>query len=96
LWEEIQSNPNYKDRTKLLVLPELGRDGESNTANGLLNHRSGDASCRNMWLLAMGAGVKAGETDRPIYHVDVASTAAELLGIATGEVAGKPMREILT
>jgi len=95
LWEEIQSNPSYKDRTTLLVLPELGRDGDRNTANGFLNHRSGDASCRNMWLLAMGAGVRPGETDRPIYHVDVAATTAELLGVKSTETAGNPMREIL-
>ena len=49
----------------MLVLPELGRDGDVNAANGFLNHRSGDPSCRNMWLLAMGAAVPARETDRP-------------------------------
>lgn len=96
LWEEIQSNPNYKDKTTLLVLPELGRDGDLNAANGFLNHRSGDPSCRNIWLLAMGAGVGRGETDRPIYHIDVTATAAALLGVKTGEISGKPIREILS
>jgi len=95
LWDEIQSNPAYRDKTTMLVLPELGRDGDQNTANGFLNHRSGDPSCRNMWLLAMGAGVPRGETDRPVYHVDVAATAAELLGIKVPDLAGKPMRELL-
>jgi hypothetical protein len=95
LWEEIRSNPNYKDRTVLLVLPELGRDGDRNTANGFLNHRSGDPSCRNMWLLALGAGVRPGETERPVHHVDACATAAELLGVRTGEMAGRPLKEIL-
>lgn len=93
LWEEVQNNPQYKDRTTMLVLPELGRDGDQNAANGFLNHRSGDASCRNMWLLAMGA--PKGETERPVRHIDVAATVAELLGFRAGEVAGQPMREIL-
>ena len=96
LWEEIQSNPNYKDKTTLLILPELGRDGDMNAANGFLNHRSGDASCRNMWMLAMGAGVPAGEIERPVFHVDLAATAGELLGIKAGETTGRPMREILS
>jgi hypothetical protein len=96
LWEEVQSNPSYKDKTVMLVLPELGRDGDVNTANGFLNHRSGDPACRNMWLLALGAGVTRGETERPAFHVDVSATAAELLGIKTGEMTGKPIREILT
>ena len=64
-------------------------------ANGFLNHRSGDASCRNMWMLAMGSGVRHGETERPVYHVDVAATAASLLGVDSGEMSGRPAREIL-
>jgi len=95
LWEEVQSNPSYKDRTTMLVLPELGRDGDINTANGFLNHRSGDPSCRNMWLLAMGAGASPGEIERPVFHVDLAATTAELLGFKAGEITGRPIREIL-
>ena len=95
LWDEITANPSYKGKTTMLVLPELGRDGDKNTANGFLNHRSGDPSCRNTWLLAMGEGVPRGETERPVYHVDVAATAAKLLGVKAGAFAGAPMRELL-
>lgn len=95
LWDEIQANDHYGGKTTMLVLPELGRDGDQNAANGFLNHRSGDPSCRNMWLLAMGAGVPKGHTERPVYHVDVAATAAELLGVKTAGLAGTPMRELL-
>lgn len=95
LWDEVQANPQYRDQTTMLVLPELGRDGDRNAANGFLNHRSGDPSCRNMWLLAVGAGVPKGETDRTVHHVDVAATAAELLGVKAGSMAGTPMRELL-
>jgi hypothetical protein len=94
LWDEVQENPKYKDQTVMLVLPELGRDGDRNTANGFLNHRSGDPSCRNMWLLALGAGIPAGMNDRPVHHVDVAATAAELLGVRTSEMAGKPLTDL--
>ena len=95
LWDEVESNPQYKGKTTVLILPELGRDGDMDAANGFLNHRSGDRSCRNTWLLALGAAVPRGETERPVHHIDVAATAAEMLGIQTGELAGKPMREIL-
>ena len=95
LWDEVQANASYRGKTTMLVLPELGRDGDQNTSNGFLNHRSGDPSCRNMWLLAMGAAVPRGETERPVYHVDVAATAAELLGVRAGGLTGKPMRELL-
>lgn len=94
LWDEVQSNAAYKDRTTVLILPELGRDGDINAANGFLNHRSGDASCRNMWLLALGAGVEKGETERPVAHIDVAATAAGMLGF-TLEAASRPLVEIV-
>jgi hypothetical protein len=95
LWDEVNENPAYKGKTTVLVLPELGRDGDANTANGFLNHRSGDAGCRHMWLMALGAGVTLGETDRPIAHIDVARTAAELLGVKPGEMAGQIIRELV-
>jgi hypothetical protein len=95
LWEEVQSNPHYKDKTTFLVLPELGRDGDINASNGFLNHRSGDPSCRNVWLLALGAGIQAGQSDRPIQHVDVAATGAAALGARMSDIAGTPIREIL-
>jgi len=95
LWDEVQSNPSYRDKTTVLILPELGRDGDQNTANGFLNHRSGDPSCRNMWLLALGAGVKKGESEAPVHHVDVATTACDLVGVRAPELAGKSLRELL-
>lgn len=95
LWDEVQANPNYAGKTTVLVLPELGRDGDQNTANGFLNHRSGDPSCRNMWMLALGAGVGKGEADTPVHHVDVAATAAELLGVKAAGLAGKPLRDLM-
>jgi hypothetical protein len=94
LWDEVEANPSYKGKTTLLVLPELGRDGDINAANGFLNHRSGDASCRNMWLLALGAGVSRGEVERPVAHIDVAATTAALLGVKM-EISGKALREIV-
>ena len=95
LWDEVQANPKYKDKTTMLVLPELGRDGDQNTANGFLNHRSGDPSCRNTWLLALGGGIARGESDRPVAHVDVAATAGEVLGFKAPGVKGSLLSEIL-
>jgi hypothetical protein len=96
LWNEVQSNPQYKDQTTMLILPELGRDGDMNTANGFLNHRSGDPSCRHVWMLALGAGISAGEIERPIAHVDVCATAADILGVKIPEITGQPIREMLS
>ncbi len=95
LWDEVQANPAYRDKTTLFILPELGRDGDRDTANGFLNHRSGDPSCRNVWMLALGAGLERGQTDRPIAHVDLAPTVLAMLGAAHGEMQGRPIAEVL-
>lgn len=94
LWDEVQNNPAYKDKTTVMILPELGRDGDANAANGFLNHRSGDASCRNMWMLALGANTGRGEVERPISHIDMAATTAEMLGVKF-DCTGKALREII-
>ena len=65
LWDEVQSNRADKDETTLLILPELGRDGGQDTANGFLNHRSDAPSCRHVWMLALGAGSENGRDGSP-------------------------------
>jgi hypothetical protein len=95
LWDEVQANPKYRNKTTLLILPELGRDGDFDTANGFLNHRSGDASCRGVWMLALGAGLAKGVVERPVTHIDIAATALNMLGVQSNEMTGKPLREIL-
>ncbi len=95
LWDEVQRNAAYRDRTTMIVVPELGRDGDMNAANGFLNHRSGDPSCRNVWSLVLGGGIRKGETDRPVSHIDLCATAAALMELHIPEIAGKPLAEVL-
>jgi hypothetical protein len=94
LWNHAQSLPQYRDCTTLFVVPELGRDGDV-AGNGFANHRSGDESCRRVWLVALGAGVPAGTgTDRPIRTSDVAPTIARILGFKMQECEGRALPEL--
>ena len=94
LWQHVQALPAYRDRTTLLVVPEMGRDSDI-AGNGFANHRSGDESCRRVWLVALGAGVPRGVgTDRPIRTMDVAPTVARVLGFKMVECEGKPLGEL--
>jgi len=94
LWLHAQSLPEYSNRTTLIVVPELGRDGDV-AGNGFANHRSGDESCRRVWLVAVGAGVPKGAgTERPIRTLDVAPTVAEMLGFKMVECEGTPLAEL--
>lgn len=94
LWQHVQSLPEYRDRTALFVIPEVGRDGDIH-GNGFANHRSGDESCRRCWLLACGAGVPRGTgSERLIRHIDLAPTVAEILGFKMPACEGKPLLEL--
>ena len=94
LWQHAQSLPAYQGRTTLIVVPEMGRDGDL-SGNGFQNHRSGDASCRRLWLLALGAGVPAGlVSERPIRTLDVAPTLARVLGFKMPEGEGRALSEL--
>jgi hypothetical protein len=94
LWEHAQSLPSYRGRTTLIVVPEMGRDGDP-SGNGFANHRSGDESCRRLWLLAMGAGVPRGlVSERPIRTTDVAPTLARVLAFKMPEGEGRPLTEL--
>ena len=44
----------------------------------------------------VGAAVSSSEVARPIQHVDVCATAAEMLAVRAGEMTGWPPRELLS
>ncbi len=94
LWQHVQASPEFRGRTTLFVIPEVGRDGDIH-GNGFANHRSGDESCRRVWLLACGAGVpKYTGSERPVRHIDVAPTTAEILGFKMNAPQGQTLAEL--
>ena len=95
LWQHVQSLPAYRDRTTLLVVPELGRDSDV-AGNGFANHRSGDESCRRG--VARGAWRRRAEGRRQpnarFATLDVAPTVAQILGFKMVECEGRPLPEL--
>ncbi len=45
--------------------------------------------------LVLGGGIRKGETDRPVSHIDLCATAAALMELRIPEIAGKPLSEVL-
>jgi hypothetical protein len=95
LWNEVQTNPGYRGRTTLLILPEFGRDLDGSNTNGFFNHRQDHDSTRTAWMMCLGQGAKAaGVIGRPVQHIDVCPTIASLFGVSTPDVLGKSLAEI--
>ena len=97
LWRSIESNPEYKGSTTMLILPDFGRDADTDPAgNGFQHHRTGDALSRTTWMLALGPGVREGAVvDRPVNSLDLVPTLGKLLGFCPALSQGKPVTEIL-
>lgn len=97
LWNEIQSNPAYKDQTTLVVLPEFGRDPDGSTTNGFFNHRADSDSTRDTWMMVLGSAVdRPNVIEQPIRHVDLCPTLVGLLGCKRLESQGIVLRDLHT
>jgi hypothetical protein len=94
LWAEIESNPDYRGQTTLVVMPEFGRDPDGSPTNGFFNHRFNGDSTRDTWMLALGAAVDRPRiVERPIRHVDICPTFAGLLGCPLSDAQGAKLAE---
>lgn len=96
LWAMIQSDPEYKDRTNLYILPDFGRDSDEDSAgNGFQHHRTGGALARTTWLLALGPHIRQNViVDRPIQPIDLVPTIGCHLGFSTRS-SGRCIGELL-
>ena len=76
----------------MIVLPEFGRDPDG--SSGFFNHRANTESTRDTWM-TLGAGVDKPQTiERPIRHVDICPTVADLLGCTKLSAQGQRIVEI--
>jgi hypothetical protein len=97
IWKAIQSDPNYKSKTNLFILPDFGRDGDNDPGgNGFQHHRTGDALSRTTWLMAIGPGIRGNATvDRPVESIDLVPTLARMLQCDARFAKGNLLTEVL-
>ena len=94
LWQEIESNPDYKGKTTMILLPEFGRDPDGSSTNGFFNHRANEESTRDTWMMALGPAIgKPRIIERPVRHVDVCPTLAGLLDVRPSPSQGARLEE---
>jgi hypothetical protein len=97
LWKAVQSEPEYAGNTTMLILPDFGRDDDTDPGgNGFQHHRTGDAASRTTWMVALGAGVRQGVVyDRPMQSIDLVPTLGAMMGFSANLSQGKPIQELL-
>ena len=95
LWQEVESNPAYRGRTTMVILPEFGRDPDGSSTNGFFNHRAHEESTMDTWMMALGPAVNCPQiVERPIRHIDICPTFVGLLGCPTQESQGTKLIEL--
>jgi hypothetical protein len=80
LWHWIQSNPEYKDKTTLLITTDHGRGSRDSKWT---SHSAFIRGSSQTWLAMLGPGVEAkGEMkeDQQLYQQQLAETIAKLVG----------------
>lgn len=80
LWSAVQSHPDYRDRTTLIVTTDHGR---GRTVQDWSNHGRDVAGADEMWLAMIGPDTpSSGERTNaaPVLQSQIAATIAKLLG----------------
>jgi hypothetical protein len=71
LWDTIQADPELRDTTTMIVLPEHGRHlvGNGNNPDSFgrsgIDHGNGDDGDRDVWMLALGPDIKRNQVVAP-------------------------------
>ena len=97
LWDFVQSDPQYKDKTTIIITCDHGR-GDIPVFEW--KHHGHVLHAENIWIAAMGAGITAkGEmkTKELLHQNQIAATIAKLLGYdyKPPHFAGAPIKEMI-
>ena len=82
LWSMVQSMPEYKNKTTLLILCDHGRGDK--VKKEWTSHGEKIEGADQIWLAALGVGIRPeGEVrkDEQLYQAQIAQTIAHLLGL---------------
>jgi hypothetical protein len=95
LWEFIQSRPELKATTTLVIMNEFGRDPDGSSTNGFFNHRTNTECCRMAWSMVLGTAVRKPQVvESTIRQVDMAPTIGSWMGIECEKSEGRPLPEL--
>jgi hypothetical protein len=93
LWQKIQNNPYYRNKTDLIVTTDHGRN--SGPGDRFKDHGSWNHGNRHLPFLAIGPDFKRNTVvDTRRDEIDIAPTIGAILGFQTPYSDGEPMKEL--
>ncbi|MFA7274501.1 MAG: sulfatase [Crocinitomicaceae bacterium] len=94
LWNKLQSDPIYRNKTALFITNDHGRhcDGKK---DGFVSHGGGCECCRHISLTALGPDFPKGKVISEKHEmIDVTATAAAILGLNMPTSRGQVIRPL--
>jgi hypothetical protein len=90
----VDADPEYRENTVFLVIPDCGRD-----ANPLMSvpyqHHFNTRSSHEIWALIFGSGIVRGRVlDKPVDQTSIAATAGALMGARAYRAEGRVLDEV--
>jgi hypothetical protein len=97
LWQAIQKDPEYANKTTMFILPDFGRDSDIDSGgNGFQHHRTGDTISRTTWMMVLGPDVKQNVViDRSVESTDLIPTLGAYFGFDARLSTGKRIPEVV-
>jgi Metalloenzyme superfamily len=89
LWNMIQNDPIYRNKTALFITNDHGRHCDGHK-DGFISHGGGCECCRHISLTALGPDFPKGKVISTVYEMtDIATTSASILGLVMPMSKGK-------
>jgi hypothetical protein len=94
LWEKIQSDPDYRDQTTMLVMASQGRHDDGH--GGWKGSGGICEGCKHVFILAVGPDITVGgKFDGFRQLTDICPTVGELMGFSTPFCEGSVLGEMI-
>jgi len=93
--DTVEADPEYRDRTIFVVVPDCGRDNNP-LANVPCQHHFNSRSAHEIFALIAGPGVARGQVvDRVVDQTQLAGTIARLMGFTAEHAEGRLLEETI-
>jgi len=90
----VEADPEYRDNTVWVIVPDCGRDDNPYTAVPC-QHHFGTRSSHEIFALVFGKGIPQGKVvDRTVSQIQLASTLGRLMGMKTAFAENAVLEEV--
>jgi predicted AlkP superfamily pyrophosphatase or phosphodiesterase len=94
LWQYLQTDPFYRDKTTLIVTNDHGRHTAGHL-DGFVSHTDNCDGCKHIEFFGIGPDFKESYIcNKPYEQIDIAATVAELMGFYMPTSNGKVIRDV--